>query len=125
MAAVIPWTIMLMEKPSRKLLWVSEVADSATTPQMPSSGVGVKVSPASPTPGQQSSLGLPPGGKGSNSGIITPMEEFEPFEDAIVGDEYEQLKVIKLMKKFNSLNTTRTLGPLAAGVLGLWAVLVE
>lgn len=132
MFAVVPWTVALMEPPSYKLLWVSEVASSATTQAGPvSTGIGVKVSPATPNGGARSlspapngMLGVSRGGR--KQGAITPMEEFEPFEDAPMDPvEYEQLKVIKLLKKYNTLNVVRTLGPLAAGVLGLWASLME
>jgi hypothetical protein len=123
---VIPWTIYFMEAPSYKLLWVSEVAPSATMTKQPSStGIGVKVTESSPSRNANGGLGIP-GGSAKRNGAITPMEEFEPFEDAVMDQtEYEQLKVIKLLKKYNSLNTIRVLGPLAAGVLGLWAALTE
>lgn len=128
MFAVIPWTIGLMTTPTSKLLWVSEVADSATT--LPSSGISVKVDSASPTgsgsrtPNKQGGmLGVAPG---SRKGAITPIEEFEPFEDAMIApEEYEQLKVKKLLEKFTGLNTARAVAALASGVLGLWAVFVE
>ncbi|KAK3703448.1 hypothetical protein LTR37_014438 [Vermiconidia calcicola] len=127
MFAVIPWTHFLMEPPSAKLLWVSEVASSATTTRGPiSTGIGVKVDEASPAPPtNRNSLGAPsPRGRGR--GAITPMEEFEPFEDAVMDQtEYEQLKVVKLLKTFNGLNTVRVFGPLMAGGLGLWAALTE
>ena len=124
MLSVVPWTIAFMEAPSYKLLWVSEVASSATIQSGPvSTGIGVKVTEASPKGSQNGGLGVP---KGKRGGAITPMEEFEPFEDAPMDPtEYEQLKVIKLLKKWNGLNATRTLGPLAAGLLGLWAALLE
>lgn len=131
MFAVIPYTIFFMEKPSKKLLWVSEVASSASKPTGPqSTGIGVKVTPVTPQNGSprpaNGKLGLP-GGKGSGKyGGITPIEEFEPFEDAVIEpEEYEQLKVTKLLKTFNGHNAVRTLGPLVAGVLGLWATLSE
>lgn len=128
MFAVIPWTIGLMATPTSKLLWVSEVADSATT--LPSSGIGVKVDGASPTgsgsrtPNKQGGmLGAP---AQSRKGAITPIEEFEPFEDAMIApEEYEQLKVRKLLGKFNALNAVRAVAAASAGVLGLWAVFVE
>jgi hypothetical protein len=127
MISVVPWTIVFMEPPSYKLLWVSEVASSATTVSGPvSTGIGVKVTEATPNGGKANGgLTLPNTG-GKRGGAITPMEEFEPFEDAPMDpQEYEQLKVIKLLKKYNSLNWVRTLGPLAAGVLSLWATLSE
>ncbi len=122
MAAVIPWTVFWMEGPSYKLLWVAEVAPSASLSSKPSStGIGVKVTEASPSRG--SGLGVP---ASKRNGAITPMEEFEPFEDAVMDQtEYEQLKVIKLLKRWNGLNVVRVFGPLAAGVLGLWATLTE
>ena len=129
MFAVVPWTIAFMEAPSYKLLWVSEVASSATTQAAMSTGIGVQVTSATPNGGSvkkaNGSLGLPVT-TGRHSGAITPMEDFEPFEDAPMDpQEYEQLKVIKLLKKYNNLNLVRTMGPLAAGVLGLWATLAE
>lgn len=127
MFAVIPWTVGLMSTPTSKLLWVSEVADSATT--LPSSGISVKVDSASPpggarTPNKQGGmLGVTPN---KRNGAITPIEEFEPFEDAMIApEEYEQLKVKKLLQTFNALNTTRAVAALGAGVMGLWAVFVE
>ncbi|KAK5167570.1 uncharacterized protein LTR77_007269 [Saxophila tyrrhenica] len=115
---VIPWTIALMEAPSYKLLWVSEVASSATVTKLPA----VKVTSAEKAAG---GLGVPQGSAQRN-GALTPMEEFEPFEDDMMTQtEYEQLKVMKLLKKYNSLNMVRVVGPLAAGVLGLWAALIE
>lgn len=131
MFSVVPFTITLMEGLSYKLLWVSEVASSATTVQGPvSTGIGVKVTSATPNGGDvkkaNGSLGLPGGAGGKRNGAITPMEEFEPFEDGPMDpQEYEQLKVIRLLKSYNSLNWVRTMGPLAAGVLGLWATLTE
>lgn len=128
MFAVIPWTIGLMSTPTSKLLWVSEVADSATT--LPSTGISVKVDSASPSPPggsrtpnkQGGMLGVAPNRKGA----ITPIEEFEPFEDAMIApEEYEQLKVKKLLERFNALNAVRAVAALGAGVLGLWAVFVE
>jgi len=134
--AVIPWTAVAMETTTSKLLWVSEVADSATT--LPSSGIGVKVDSASPpgarTPGgsskPQSSMAAAGGMLGvapsSKHGAITPIEEFEPFEDAMIApEEYEQLKVRKLLQKFTTLNTVRTIATLGAGALALSAVFVE
>lgn len=126
--ATIPWTVALMSTPTSKLLWVSEVADSATT--LPSSGIGVKVDSASPnssgsrTPNKQGGmLGAP---AQNRKGAITPIEEFEPFEDAMIApEEYEQLKVGKLLQKFNALNAVRAVAAGAAGVMGLWAVFVE
>ena len=128
MFSVVPWTIAFMEKPAYKLLWVSEVAPSAIFQSGPSStGIGVQVTEA--TPNSQRSRSPANGGLGvpkSKRGAITPMEEFEPFEDAPMDPvEYEQLKVVKLLKKYNGLNATRTLGPLVAGILGLWAALSE
>ncbi len=126
MVSVIPWTVGMMEAPSYKLLWVSEVASSATTTKLPS----VKVTDADRAAGGYmeagGQLGVPGGKAGNRNGAITPMEEFEPFEDAVMDQtEYEQLKVIKLLKKYNGLNMVRVVGPLAAGVLGLWAALVD
>ena len=130
MFSAIPWTMFVMETPATKLLWVAEVAESASTStaRRPS-GIGLKVSPATPEQGKGAKgqhmaggmLGAPGSGR---DGAITPMEEFEPFEDAVMDErEYEQLRVIKLLKEYNSRNTVRFLGPLVAGVLGLWATL--
>lgn len=125
-----------METPSTKLLWVSEVAETATTTPRRTSGVGVRVIEPSPERGQGAKgtglaggmLGVPASGQGAGAkgGAITPMEEFEPFDDAPMDErEYVQLKVISLLKQFNRLNVVRTLAPLTAGVLGLWAALTE
>ena len=122
-----------MEAPSTRLLWVSEVASSASTSKPSSTGIAVKVTEASP-PGtvtaapSGATLGLPGSGKGGGAkgGAITPMEEFEPFEDAVMDEKgYEQLKVIKLLKRWNGFNGVRAMFPFAAGVLGLWASLSE
>ena len=125
MAAMAPWAIAFMEAPSRKLLWVSEVADTATI--MPSSGIGVQVTGASPKSSGSGAgmLGIPTNKK-PRDGAITPMEDFEPFEDAPMDErEYEQLKVVKLLKQYNYYNGVRALMPFAAGVLALWATLSE
>ena len=112
-----------MSKLSRKLLWVSEVADSATTPLgPPASSIGIRVTEASPRSG--SALGIPTN-NAARAGTITPMEEFEPFEDALMADEYEQLKVIMLLRRWNWYNGVRALLPLVSGGLGLWAALTE
>lgn len=128
--SAIPWTIALMETPSTKLLWVSEVAETATTTAgRRTSGVGVRV--IEPSPDRSGNLaggmlGVPASKGGAKQGAITPMEDFEPFEDAPMDErEYVQLKVINLLKQFNGLNVVRTLGPLTAGILGLWASLTE
>jgi hypothetical protein len=126
MFSVVPWTIALMEPPSYKLLWVSEVASSATTQASANPGITLKVTESTPNGGKSNGGLTLPGTGRRNMGAFTPMEEFEPFEDSPMDpQEYEQLKVIKLLKKYNSLNLVRTLGPLAAGVLGLWATLAE
>ena len=123
MFAVVPWTIALMEPPSYKLLWVAEVASSATTQASANPGITLKVTESTPNGG--GGLMAPPAA-GKRNGAFTPMEEFEPFEDSPMDpQEYEQLKVVKLLKRYNSLNLVRALGPLAAGVLGLWATLAE
>lgn len=137
MAAQIPWTVFFMEAPSAKLLWVSEVHETASTTQRRSSGIGVKVTAASPERGPDASssgrgAGLPggmlgvPSGRRQDLGAITPMEEFEPFEDGVMDErEYVQLKVIDLLKQYNAFNLVRTILPLASGALGLWAALTE
>ena len=104
---VIPWTIALMEAPSYKLLWVSEVASSASTTKQPlSTGIGVKVTEASPK--ANGGLGVP-GGSARRNGAITPMEEFEPFEDSPMDPvEYEQLKVRNIL----GVNQLSPSGPL-------------
>ena len=136
MFSAIPWTLAFMETPSTKLLWVSEVAETATTTaalQRKPSGVGVRVIEPSPDRSGQapgfaggSTLGVPASKGGAKQGAITPMEEFEPFDDAPMDEkEYVQLKVINLLKQYNGLNVVRLMGPLAAGLLGLWASLME
>ena len=129
--AIRPWSFFFMESPAQKLLWVSEVAHSASRTREPAStGIGVQITTAtpgtSPPPGPRSSLGLPLSQGGKKGGAITPMEEFEPFEDAPMDErEYEQLKVMKLLKTWNWHNGVRTVLPLGAGVMSLWAVLTE
>lgn len=133
MAAQIPWTLFFMEGPSAKLLWVSEVHETASLTQRRSSGIGVKVTSASPERGDGSRgaglaggmLGVP-AGRRADLGAITPMEEFEPFEDGVMDErEYVQLKVIDLLKQYNGYNLVRVVLPLASGALGLWAALTE
>ncbi len=71
-------------------------------------------------------LGVPASSGGARDGGITPMEDFEPFPDAEMDErEYVQLKVIDLLRTYNGYNIVRTLAPLTAGVLGLWATLTE
>lgn len=129
MVAQIPWALLFMETPSQKLLWVSEVDETATTTPRRSSGIGVRVIAASPErgiPGGRgpglaggSLLGVPRSGA---DGAITPMEEFEPYGDGPMDErEYVQLKVIDLLKTYNSYNFVRTAGALTAGLLALWA----
>lgn len=147
MGLVLPYTTLLMTATAKKLLWVSEVADSATVPtaKASSSGVGIFVStdtaaPLSNRDAQASAeaglanlsgttLGLPPNGakgSGPQGGAITPMEEFEPFEDAPMDErEYEQLKVVKLLQRYGFANLGRVVGSVGASGLALWAVLGE
>ena len=49
---------------------------------------------------------------------MTPVEDFEPFDDSpFSAEEYERTKVQKMLKQWNTHNTVRIFGPLVAGVL--------
>lgn len=108
---------MLMEEATQKLVRLAEAPphQPQTTPSLehkPEQGAGGLLS----VPGQ-SDVQRP---------SITPVEEFEPFEDSPFStDEYEKAKVQKMLKQWNGRNGVRLLGPLVAGVLGLWATLSE
>jgi hypothetical protein len=74
---------------------------------------------------QSGMLGVP-GQSAVQRPAITPAEEFEPFDDSpFSAEEYERAKVQKMLKQWNARNTVRIVGPLVAGVLGLWATLAE
>jgi len=144
--ATIPWTAFMMEEPSRKLLWISEVADTATTTREPEIRVStphVRITSPSPmrkpegeTRGRSRAarfangfLGVPGAkgpGSGTAGGVLTPIEEFEPFDDAPLDErEYVQFKVVGLLQSFRRLNEVRAGCVFGAGVLGLWAALAE
>ena len=114
MFSVIPYTVLLMQETTLKLVQLADApphrADSSPTlSHQPQSGM----------------LGVP-GQSAVQRPAITPAEEFEPFDDSpFSAEEYERAKVQKMLKQWNARNTARIVGPLVAGVLGLWAVLSE
>jgi hypothetical protein len=114
MFSVIPYTLFLMQETTLKLVQLADApphqADSSPSlTHKPQSGMlGVP---------EQSAVQRP---------AITPAEEFEPFDDSpFSAEEYERAKVQKMLKQWNARNTVRIVGPLVAGVLGLWATLAE
>jgi hypothetical protein len=114
MFSVIPYTLFLMQETTLKLVQLADApphqADSSPSlTHKPQSGMlGVP---------EQSAVQRP---------AITPAEEFEPFDDSpFSAEEYERAKVQKMLKQWNACNTVRIVGPLVAGVLGLWATLAE
>lgn len=116
MFSIIPFTIALMEEGSQKLVRLARASEKRGAKSQPE----IKVS-------QEPSLSVPnlnPGG--GPTPLMTPSEEFEPFEDSPFStQEYETGKTLKLLQRWNTLNAVRTMGPLVAGGLGLWAVLFE
>jgi hypothetical protein len=114
MFSVIPYTIFLMQETTEKLVQLADApphkADSSPTlSHKPQSGM----------------LGVP-GQSAEQRPAITPAEEFEPFDDSpFSAEEYERAKVQKMLKQWNARNTVRIVGPAVAGILGLWAALVE
>ena len=112
MFSVIPYTVFLMHETTMKLVQLADApphkADSSPALHPQSGMLGV--------PGQ-SDVQRP---------AITPAEEFEPFDDSpFSAEEYERAKVQKMLKQWNARNTVRIVGPLVAGILGLWATLSE
>jgi hypothetical protein len=112
MFSVIPYTLFLMQETTLKLVQLADApphqADSSPS-LTPQSGM----------------LGVP-GQSAVQRPAITPAEEFEPFDDSpFSAEEYERAKVQKMLKQWNARNTVRIVGPLVAGVLGLWATLAE
>jgi len=111
MFSVVPYTLGLMDQASQKLVQLAEAPahNAETQPQLEHKSRGM--------------LGVP-GQSGEIRPPITPVEEFEPFEDSpFSADEYERMKVQKMLKQWEGRNTMRVIMPLVAGVLGLWATL--
>lgn len=118
MFSVIPWTLVLMEQATQKLV---QLADAP--PHHPEVKPTLEHKPES---GGSGGLLSVPGQNSAATGTITPVEEFEPFDDSpFSADEYERTKVQKMLKQWNGQNGIRLIGPLVAGVLGLWATLSE
>jgi hypothetical protein len=114
MFSVIPYTLVLMEQATLKLV---QLADAP--PHHADSQPSLSHKP------QNGLLGVP-GQSAVERPAITPAEEFEPFDDSpFSAEEYEKAKVQKMLKQWNTRNTIRIAGPLVAGVLGLWAALAE
>lgn len=112
MFSVIPYTVFLMHETTLKLV---QLADAP--PHKPESKPALHP--------QSGMLGVP-GQSDAQRPAITPAEEFEPFDDSpFSAEEYEKAKVQKMLKQWNARNTVRIVGPLVAGILGLWATLAE
>lgn len=113
MFSVIPWTFAFMEQSTQKLVQLADAPPRHpdTTPSLKPESDGLLNVPG------QSAVQRP---------AMTPAEEFEPFDDSpFSADEYERVKVQKMLKQWNTRNTIRVAGPLVAGILGLWAALAE
>nr|OQO23668.1 hypothetical protein B0A51_08496 [Rachicladosporium sp. CCFEE 5018]OQO28376.1 hypothetical protein B0A51_04868 [Rachicladosporium sp. CCFEE 5018]OQO28561.1 hypothetical protein B0A51_05607 [Rachicladosporium sp. CCFEE 5018] len=55
---------------------------------------------------------------------ITPIEEFEPYEDSPFStDEYEREKVRRMLVSWSGRNAVRRVGVALSGILGMWAAL--
>ena len=114
--ATIPYTLGFMEQTSQKLVQLAEAESHApdTKPELEhkrQSG------------GSGGMLGVP-GQSGVVRPAITPVDEFEPYEDSPFStDEYERMKVQKMLKSWNASNAVRAVGPLVAGLLGVWATM--
>jgi hypothetical protein len=112
MFSVIPYTVFLMQETTLKLVQLAEAP-----PHKPDSTPALHP--------QSGMLGVP-GQSDIQRPAITPAEEFEPFDDSpFSAEEYERAKVQKMLKQWNARNTVRIVGPLVAGILGLWATLAE
>lgn len=104
MFSVIPYTLILMEEDCKKI--VSLRSTGRAKDQEPrlhhDGGLAVPVS------------------KGPS---ITPVEEFEPYEDSpFSGAEYEKLKVKSLLQTWSSRNIFRVVATALAGALALNAI---
>lgn len=118
MFSVIPWTVVLMGEATEKLV---RLADAPA--HKPQATPSLEHKPETSTTGGLLSV---PGQSSEKRPAITPVEEFEPFEDSpFSAEEYEKAKVQKMLKQWNGRNGIRVLAPLVAGVLGLWATLAE
>lgn len=114
MLSVIPYTIFLMQQSTLKLM---QLADAP--PHHPES------MPTLTHKADNNMLGVP-GQSAVERPAMTPVEDFEPFDDSpFSAEEYERTKVQKMLKQWNTHNTVRIVGPLVAGILGLWAAFTE
>lgn len=114
MFSVVPYTLGLMEQASEKLLQLADAPAHSpdTKPELEHK--------------KESAGGLlgVPGQSGEVRPAITPVEEFEPYEDSPFStDEYERMKVQKMLKQWEGRNVVRVFMPLVAGVLGMWATM--
>jgi hypothetical protein len=114
MFSVIPYTLFLMQEITLKLVQLADAPPHTAS-----------TSPSLTHKPQGGMLGVP-GQSAVQRPAITPAEEFEPFDDSpFSAEEYERAKVQKMLKQWNTRNTVRIVGPLVAGILGLWAMLAE
>ncbi|QIW98765.1 hypothetical protein AMS68_004283 [Peltaster fructicola] len=103
MFAVFPWTLLTMDTDAQKIMSLTGSRSSQDTePKLEHGALAV---PSSPRP------------------CITPIEEFEPYEDSpFSGAEYEELKVKKLLENWRIRNVFRIITTALAGALALGAV---
>jgi hypothetical protein len=112
MFTVIPITITLMSTIETKLLALADAPahKPSTQPELEHTTSSNTLS----IPGQSSHVRPP----------ITPIEEFEPYEDSPFStDEYEREKVKKMLLAWDGRNMYRRMGVCLAGIFGLWAML--
>lgn len=106
MFSIIPWTLVVMDQYSKKIVSLAQPAHSHPEDK------DAKL--------EHGSLSVP---VQSTSASITPVEEFEPYDDApFSGAEYEKMKVRQLLKSWNMLNLLRIVGTATAGACALAAV---
>lgn len=105
MFVVIPWTMFTMERDSQKIVSLAESSNDHAEDTEPKLEHGRLEVPSIPRPS------------------ITPIEEFEPYEDMpFSGAEYEKLKVKKLLQSWSTRNIVRIISTALAGALALSAV---
>ncbi|KAJ8605043.1 hypothetical protein MRB53_041555 [Persea americana] len=106
MFSVVPYTLAWIEQDSLKI--VSLTQQSNTHP----SDTEAKLEHGSDLAEQATATGQ-----------ITPVEEFEPYEDSpFSGAEYEKLKTRKLLERLNSRNIYRIIATTLAGGLAMSAI---
>lgn len=108
MFSVLPWTITLMEQDSQKIVALTAQPSHATDKEAKLEHGGF-LAPSPPS--------------SSTTAVITPIEEFEPYEDApFSGAEYEKLKIRQLLQTWNTRNIYRIAATALAGGLAFSAI---